>query len=283
MEIYLFEKSSDFLCHKYLEKKKKNPSFSIRSWAKQLGLNSHGNLQQIINGKRTSPKKFVPLFGKSFELHEKEIEYLDTLIDLEKSKTSDQREIFRKKIEAMRPSHSRITAHEMNSDLLLKDPLYIIIRTMLEREDFILDLDWIKSKIRLDVTNEQIEMTIKKLVELGLAEFKEGTLVKTYRHVKNKIDIPSDIGREFHRNMAEFAGREIHLQDMNNREYSSFCFNIRPESMEKAKEKIRRFVVDFMEEFEAAQNTSSETYHLNVQFFSSTYNQSLISNSEKVQ
>ena len=94
MDTFSYLSSSKLLKDSFLLKKERSPSFSIRAWAKTLGLNSHGPLQQVLAGKRALPKKYLPAIKKSLSLTKKELDYLSLLIDLEKSSSEEEKHLF---------------------------------------------------------------------------------------------------------------------------------------------------------------------------------------------
>ena len=56
--------------------------------------------------------------------------------------------------------------------------------------------------------------------------------------------------------------------DLSCRTKNSFCFNIKKGKFKNAQKRIRDFIDDFISEFEASDNESNETYHINIQLFS---------------
>ena len=115
MNAYTHLKTSTLLNDKFKEKKEINPSFSIRSWANQLGLKSHGALQQILAGKRTVPKKYIPSISQSLDLSVGETMYFETLVDFEKAKTAEERDVYYKRLNHLRPQKKEIQILEIEN------------------------------------------------------------------------------------------------------------------------------------------------------------------------
>ncbi len=267
---YMFLETSKLLSEKFNEKKINNASFSIRAWASQMGLSSHGGLQQILAGKRTVPKKYIPGIIKSLDFTTGEAMYFETLIDFEKAKTPEEKDIYYKRLNHLRPNREEVKVVEIENFKYFQNPLHSIVRTMLERKDFENNPEWIRKKMRIKTTKREIEEVIERLVTLGLITEEKGELKKVHKHIKNKIDVPSKAVEEYHKKMSLMASEEIKNQDINQREYNSFCMNMEKEKIKDAKKKIRNFVDEFISEFEAPNKKSNETYQLNVQLFSLT-------------
>lgn len=270
VNVYMFLETNKLLSEKFNEKKAKNPAFSIRSWAMQMGLNSHGGLQQILAGKRTVPKKYIPGMIKTLSLNTGEAMYFETLVDFEKAKTPEEKEIYYKRLNHLRPSRKVVEVFEIENFKYFQNPLHSIVRTMIERADFQNDPEWIRKSLRLKTTKREIEEVIERLISLGLARKEKGELKKQQKHIKNKIDVPSKAVEDYHQQMSLFAAQEVKKQNIDQREYNSFCLNIKEDSLPLAKQKIRDFIDQFILEFEADSQTSYETYQLNLQLFSLT-------------
>ncbi len=270
VEIYHYMQTSSLLRDKFQEKKKRNAAFSIRSWANQMGLQSHGSLQQILAGKRTLPKKYIPLISRSLQFSVEEMGYFETLVDFEKAKNQEERDYYYQKLTQLRPTNEEVTVLEIENYKYFQNPLHAIVRTMMDRKDFCSDPSWIKEQLRMKVTENEIKDVLKRLITLGLVEEKEGTLVKSNSRVRNKLDVPSKAVQQFHQKMSQVAAEQVSGQRVDEREYNSFSLNMDKRDIPRAKEKIRKFVNEFMDEFELNAGESRDTYHINLQLFSLT-------------
>ena len=268
MNTYLYLDVAELLKDKFKIKKDSNPSFSIRAWANQLGLKSHGPLQQILAGKRSLPKKYIPMVSKSLGFDVGESMYFETLVDFDKAKTQEQKELYFERLKHLRPKHKDISILELENFKFFENPLHSIFRTLMEREDFEYDSAWVKKILRYKVTQSEVEDVIKRLIKLNLIEEKDGKVFKKYKTVQNKIDVPSRAVEIFHEKMSLFAAQEVSQQDVSQREFNSFSFNIDKNKMGMAKIRLREFAKEFIEEFEADTFGNQETYQFNLQLFS---------------
>lgn len=115
---YMSLETNKLLSEKFNEKKLKNSSFSIRSWAFQMGLSSHGGLQQILARKRTVPKKYIPGIIKPLEFSTGEAMYFETLIDFEKAKTPEEKDIYYKRLNHLRPNKEEVKKHNLEKFMI---------------------------------------------------------------------------------------------------------------------------------------------------------------------
>ena len=102
MNIYTYTEPEIYLKDMLQMKKRRNPQFSLRAWARLLGMKTHTPLQLMLVSKRPIPKKYIPLFGKSLTLALDEIEYLELMIDHQRAKNPKVKEIAYKKMMEVR-------------------------------------------------------------------------------------------------------------------------------------------------------------------------------------
>lgn len=87
MNIYTYNRPEIYLKDMLAAKKERNPQFSLRAWARLLGMKTHTPLQLMLASKRPIPKKYIPLFGKSLNLNDEEVVYLEAMIDNQRART----------------------------------------------------------------------------------------------------------------------------------------------------------------------------------------------------
>ena len=269
-DIYIYFEANKLLKDKFNKKREVNPLFSMRSWASQMGLGSHGGLQQVLAGKRTIPKKYIPLFIKSLGLTNKEALYFEALVDFEKAKSNEEKEIYYKRLTKLRPKERRVESIEIQSFKFFQDPLHSIIMKLIDRKSFRNNPEWIVKILRFKTTQTEVKAVIKRLITLGFISNKNGKLKSIQKNIRNKIDVPSQAVQEYHKRMSLLASDQVSKQSTEKREYNSFCLNIKGERMVDAKNKIRQFIEEFSEEFSEKAGESNQTYQFNIQLFSLT-------------
>ncbi len=254
----------------YLEKKKSNPSFSIRAWAKFLKMKHHNPLQEMLKGKRKIAKAYVPHFIKTLELTIDEGFYFDTLVSLQRAKANEEKELYLERLRSLSPRQS-LSMFEVEAYRSIKDPLHVIITELSALKGFQNDARWIQKRLGFKKTISEIENAIERLIGLGLMkEDQNGNLVKIHDHIYSKVDGIDTGLQEYHQNVMELASKAITVQDPKEREYNAYCINIEKEKIPEMKKAIRRFMHDFATKFEAKSGTAENTYQLNTQFFNLT-------------
>ncbi len=269
LSIFHYESASQFLRESWEQKKETNPSFSIRAWAKSLEMSSHSALHKILNGKRSVPRKYIRSFSKSLSLSTREVIYFETLVNLEKAKTLEEKESCHERLKVLYPK-TPLKAVEIEAYKCLKDPLHFIILEMTEIKNFELNSRWIKKHLRFKATIKQIEKAIERLLQLELLKEENGVYRKVYSNLTSTHDIDDQSAKYYHKQISELAAEQVFIQAPLEREFNAFCMNMRKEDLKKAKQLIREFADNFIQEIEAPYQEGDDTYQLNLQFFNLT-------------
>lgn len=270
LSVYEYIDPCLFIRDIYSDKKERNPSFSIRAWAKQMGLKYHAPLHAMIKGKRRVPKSYTPLFINTLNLDVNEGNYFDTLVCLNRSTLPQEREVYLERLSYLSPK-KKLEMKEVENFHSLKDPLHIIITELSDLKGFEPSAKWIQSKIGFKRSIQQINNAIERLILLGLMKrLDDGKLVKCQDHIYSKSDV-IDIGlQKYHQNTMSLAAMAIEKQAPQDREYNGYCINMKSKDIPRAKEFLRKFMNDFAAEFEAQPDSVENTYQLNTQLFNLT-------------
>lgn len=270
LSIYNYKELHNFLKDAWLDKKRKNPAFSLSAWSRQLGFENSSPLSLALKGKRTLPKKYLPLVIKSLDLNMEEATYLENLFDLSKAKTAKEKLFYHKQLEQLSPQISnKTTVDEYRS---LAEPIYGFILELTELKNFKTDPYWIQDRLRVRYDLFTISDAIQRLIKLNLLKVEESPrrFYKTYRNITTENDVLDWAAREFHQEISRLAGLAVQEQPLETREFQSFTFNLKKKDLMKAKNKIRKFIDNFLAEFESPPGQGDETYQLNVQLFAVT-------------
>lgn len=267
VEIYSYQDLASYLSDKFKEKKEINPSFSIRSWAMQLGNCSHGTLHGMLSGKRAVSKSMVPIFVKNLKLKAEEAIFFELLANYSRAKTLEEKSFYEEKMREVSPKPLRPFKDVMVYKYIV-DPLHFIISEMVGLKNFNSKSFHIKQRLRIDANLKDIEDSIQRLISLGILERDGERLKRSIGHLFTAADIPNTAIQTFHRNMSQIAAEQISEQSVDDREYAAISFNIKKKDLPKLKKRLRELSNAIIEEFES--QDGDETYHLNLQLFSLT-------------
>jgi uncharacterized protein (TIGR02147 family) len=269
VSIYKYESVAEFLRDSYIEKRRTNSRFSIRAWAKQMGLKSPTSLHAVIHGKRKIPLTYHGSLVRTLRLSSEEAYFLLALVSYEHAKNDLQKFTYLEKIQVLR-KYKNLTMYELANFEALSEPLYTCIIEMSGLKNFENDRVWIQKNNRVTKDINQIKQALQNLVAQGYLKLEEGILKKTHSHISNVPDLANMGSQNYHRRISFLAAEQIRAQPVEDREYNSFSLNVKKEDLFKMKASLREYIKHFITEFEAAPGQGEATYQLNLQLFSLT-------------
>ena len=271
LSIYEYENPSLFLRDAWNKKRAFNKNFTLRAWANQLGISSHGSFYQMVLGKRPLPKKYIKPISKSLDLKPKESMYLETLIELSRAKSMEHKSYCQERLQELAPG-KKLSFYEIETFHFLKNPLNGAIIELTSLKDFTFDVEWIQNRLAIKATQQEIQKSIQLLLELKLLQKDEkGGLKRTQEHIYTKQDVRNEALQEYHKNVLSLGSEVIATQSVDRREFNATAMGIRSKDLPLIKEEIRTFLNNFISKYEASEGTSDEVYQLAIQFFGLTY------------
>ncbi len=272
MNISIFEYSNPslFLRDTWNSKRAYNKNFTLRAWATQLGISSHGSFYQMIKGLRPLPKKYIHPISKSLKLGSKETLYFETLVDYSKAKDLEHKNFYKDRLKELSPS-PKLSFYELESFHFIKNPLNGAIIEMTTLSDFKYDIKWIQDKLAIKYSQNEIQKAINLLLELKLITLcSDGKLKRSNAHIFTKQDIKNIALQEYHSNVLSLANSAIKTQEIDKREFNATAFGIKEEHLPQIKEDIRNFINEMINKYETTAGSADQIYQLSTQFFGLT-------------
>lgn len=233
------------------KRKKNNPLFSLRAFARNLDI-SPAQLSQIISGKRpltvTTAKKIV----KSLKLSPVESEkFLDAV-------SPDFRI---KKITRLSDEKKRILKED--EFRLICDWEHFAILSLSEVKDNSSDARWIAR--RLNIPMKTAADSRDRLLRLGLIEVKNSQFKQVSAPLTTTNDIRSESIQRSHYQNLILAQERLESVEVSKREYTTVTMATSPKKLKEAKILIREFKRKLMEFLEDGEKT--DVYTLAIQLF----------------
>lgn len=270
LTIFNYKEPSLFLRDAWNKKRGLNKNFTVRAWAKQLGFSSYGSFYQVLQGKRPLPKKYVLAISNSLNLAPKESLYLETLIDFNRAKSMDSKMYYQERLQELAPGE-KLSFYEVEAFHCLKNPLNGAIVELTNLQDFVFDAFWIKERLTIKVTINEIQKSMDMLFELGLLKIDESNKVRPVQKLLHtKQDVQNEALQEYHRNVLHLAADQISQQDVQDREYNATAMGIKKSDLPKIKEEMRDFLKNIISKYESSPDEASEIYQMGIQFFALT-------------
>ena len=156
INIFNYLDPAEYLKDSHKELKTLKPSFSIRAWARQLGMKSHAPLHDVLNKRRMVPKKLIPKLCKSLQLEGRHKDYFEALVEFQRSKSYEEKEFYKQKLDKLSPSKQREIS-DLEAYKYITDPHHIIISELTQLKHFQPTAGWVKQHLRFSKNLKEIE------------------------------------------------------------------------------------------------------------------------------
>lgn len=234
-------------------RQRKNPAYSLRSFAKDLEIDS-SNLSAILQSKRGLPYKRAAIVAKRLRLAPKE-STLFVASTLRKQMALD----------------AIVVASDMKH-YLLDDKFYKIISEweyyaflqLLKVRGFKSDTEWLAQ--RLGVGEPRVRLVIRHLLDLGfIIEDKKKGFLRATPSLETSDGVESQALQASHQDSLDIAKRKLESVPVELRDFSSVTMSITTEKIPQAKAIIR----EFQEKLHAllSSGPQDEVYQFNCQLF----------------
>ena len=205
------------------ERRKKNQSYSMRAFARDLSISS-GRLSDIINRKYVPGAAVAERIIGSLELNEEERPKIRQLIE-----SSHQ------SLKLLGGAHLLQEAHYS----IARDWYHYAILNLMETHDFQSDVAWIAG--RLNLATEVVEDSLSKMLSYELIELKDGKYVPTHKNITTTHGIPSEVIREGHRQVIMQSLDSLDIDPNELRDITSITLPVNVANLPRAKEMARDF------------------------------------------
>ena len=248
----------------FIIRKEMNPNYSLRSFAKDLGMPS-SNLSSVISGKQGLSKESAEKIAKNLRIKGSEKnKFIDLVL------ASDARSKKEKILATARlRQESLLDKKELQEDYfkLISDWYYYAILELITIEDFQSSDKWIAEQ--LGISLNETEKAMERLVRLGLIEIKNNIYQSTGAQLDTTYDIPSFYIKKHNAQILSKASEAIVEQDIEKREISTLTIAINDEDIKFVKKRIREFRNDLDKELmeRTKKNGANRVYSLAIQFF----------------
>jgi len=237
----LTPKNLSLILHSELQARRmRNPAFSMRRFAKQLGL-SPATMSQVLSGKRPISRKMTAKVVDALNLPE-----------FSEFRSDDLKSYDAKFIQL---ASDRIE--------MIGNWYYHAILSMADLPNTPADPKVISG--RLGITILQAQTAIERLHRLGMIEIQKNYLKPKMQHTTTTYDVPNAAIRNMQRQFLDKAGDSLQLDPVDVRDISNIVMAVDPARLPAAKALIadfRRQIAKYLES-----GKPSQVYNLSIQLF----------------
>ncbi len=234
----------EWLHYEYTLRNKRNSLFSLRAFARYLGIQP-GPLSEILSAKRTLTPRQALHIAERMGLNEFEKEKLLALVKQKKPGGKKKR------------NWSELPIDSMG---FLMSGSHLPLLSLMETEDFRFDLKWISK--RLGISRIEIRQTLECLRALGMIQKQNGKWIVIHENSKTP-NIPSEAIREFHRRSLKRTLDDLDSVPRHLRDVTSITLAIDPAKLDQARLVIQQFRKKMAALLETDHKT--EVYQLSIQ------------------
>ena len=236
------------LLKKLSEIQSKNPSYSMRSFARRVDL-SPSAVSEILRGRRNvSVKKMKEVLGR-LHLSPSEIGQLTM------SKTAGSQLL------APSAEYRKLSADQY---FAISDSHYFAILSLIDTKSFQGQQEEICR--RLGLSRSFVAQAIERLERLKLLKIQKGKIVSLGGNVTTTDDVKDLALQKAQRQNLEMALEALETQSVEERDFISLTLAMDPADVPAVKKRVRDFLLALNNEFEG--RNKKKVYKTNVQFFS---------------
>ncbi|MBI3557121.1 MAG: TIGR02147 family protein [Deltaproteobacteria bacterium] len=242
-----------FLNEELARRMRVNPRYSLRSFARQLGV-SPGELSELLRGKRKLSFKLAVKIAIKLDLSMDEKNHLLSLVQGEEQLL-----------------HGQVPALALSSRQLTLDMFHVVsdwfcfaILTLADCIDFKWDTTWIAR--RLAISETEVRIALERLERVGLIERKGKSFVAVKDYVMTPSGIPSEAIRNYHRTLLSKAIEALELQSVFERDISGISLALDPAQLPALKKEISDFQDRIVQRYSQGKKRG-EVYQLEVACF----------------
>lgn len=240
----------------------RNKNYSLRSYAKDLGL-AVSTLTEVLAGKYgLSPERATEVAEK-LNLSTIQSEHFCNLVTMRFSRKAEAREEARRAVEKRLSTHTQ----EVPTDQFktIAQWQHSALLRLMETKSYVQDTAWIAR--RLGMTPEEVSPFFDRLERLNLITREDGRFKATGELVTVGDGRSSEALRQAHKDIMLKAMVAIEEAPMSERQMSSTMFPIDKEDLDAAKEELTQFRRHFAAKYCKGKN-ADDVYVLGMQFFS---------------
>lgn len=255
------------LLNEELERRKQiNAAYSLRAFARDLGI-SAPRLSQVLSKKQGLSVEAAKEIAQKIKLAPKEMEWFCSSAGALHARNFKLRKDFKERIHEHKRNAKAFTEIQLEYFKVISDWYHFAILELTHLKNFQNDARWIAEV--LGITTAEAKAAIVRMKGLSLLKEEDGKLTDVFTNLSTGNDVPSNSVKNFHLQLMKLAMNAVYEQDLEQREISSNVISINRKDLPLFKERLRKFRKEFNQGTAHAKSKDA-VYCLNQQFFELT-------------
>lgn len=253
----------EFLKREYTLRRRRNPGYSLRAFARDLELPAP-KLSQALRGTCGFSSKRARQIAKKLNLSESEKDLFVALVESEHSRSKMGKHEARTRAELFISSQG-FGELDLERFKIISDWYHFAILELTEVADFQTNPFWIAK--RLGISSEQTKQAVQRLLDFGLlTENARNEIRQTQADLATPSGIPSRELREHHSQILQKADEALQNVPIERRDYSAMTMAINSSKINEAQKWIKEFRRRFCKDIQDHE-IKDRVYCLAIQFF----------------
>lgn len=265
IDIYQYDDYRFLLKACYEEKKKEDPEYSFRKFAKDAGFTNPGFLNDVIKERRALSNDAMEKMILVFSFSSTEAEYFRLLVQYNQSKKEEEKNEIYKKI-LFRRNRSSFTRLNPSLAKYYQDYRYPLIRSAIEVCDFRGDYEKLSLFLDPPIPSSLLKKYVRDLCEWGIVKQDE---TGRYYVTSKMVEPPETLlhlVRELNREWIMQAYSALRKFPSEKRHISTMILNVSNKNYQEIKDRIEKFREEIFKIAEQDQNPE-RVMQLSMQFF----------------
>tara|TARA_B100001248_G_C27398124_1_gene467331 strand:+ start:2415 stop:3218 length:804 start_codon:yes stop_codon:yes gene_type:complete len=257
-----YESYHELLIEEFEQRKLVNGSYSMRAFARDLGL-SAPRLNLVLAKKQGLSMKAAEQIASKMKLDKETRDWFCLSVGAQHSRSQKERANYQKRISEYKHTEKKFSLIQLEFFKVISNWYHFAILELTYLDDFIYDIDWISNK--LGISANEARSAIDRLIKLELLKEENETLIDQFKFLTTPNDTPSASLKMFNVQIMKKAMVALQEQSVSDREIAANVFAMDKADLPKIKEKLRSFRREL--EYEASKSkTKNSVYCLSMQF-----------------
>lgn len=258
----------NYIREEFLKRLSKNPQYSLRAFAKNLGL-APSRVSLILNHRQGLSKGMAISIGKKLGFDNHFLQYFALLAEARHARSRTQRENAIKKLTKKKKESSRYVSLSQDAFQVISDWWHIAILQLGAIADFDGQITTIAKRLNLDLN--LTKLAVERLARLNLLRIENDRVQIITSNITTTPNIPSTAIRSFHEQVLEKAQDAIQNQNINERNLSALVVPMDIKKYQSVVSLIDELNEKVYDETQSHQK-KTDVYCLGIQFFKFTNN-----------
>lgn len=255
-----------FLQDHFRHQKQNIPGFSMRGFARNpaLKISSSSFMTNLLQGKRNLTQQLRLKFSKALHLEAQEAEYFDFLVQFNQAKSLEEKNYFFSQLSKYRGSRAKLLAEHQYQFFSHWYNTVIWNYFGLARAER--QPERIAKHLATDLKPEQVEESLRLLLEMGLIKKMANGYEVSDRHMVTDKVFLGPVAKSYHKDFLRLAGDALEQVPAEKRQYNVLAFSVSDKGFGAIKQRIASFVQEVREIVDRDEGMNQVNI-LNIQLF----------------